>query len=71
MRFWLSLGLLATTFALGSAAPISHSEIQAKTSQGLRLLSLEDGADPVWKSEDEKLELMRAETQFVRSVAVY
>ncbi|KAJ7149758.1 hypothetical protein C8R43DRAFT_951736 [Mycena crocata] len=71
MRFQLSLSVALLQAILGFAAPISHDEIEAKTSSGLRLLSLEDGAEPVWKTEDEKLELMRAEVHFFDVTEVY
>jgi bacterial leucyl aminopeptidase len=59
--------LLAAVLAVTvNAAPISHDEIVTKSAAGLRLLSLEEGAEPVWKTEDEKLELMRAKVNFVR-----
>lgn len=65
MRFQLSFGLVLAALSLVSAVPISHSEIEEKSSEGLRLLSLAEGEEPVWKSEDEKLELMRAGVNFV------
>ncbi|KAF9269163.1 Zn-dependent exopeptidase [Marasmius fiardii PR-910] len=55
---------LAITLRFANCAPISHEEVVANVANELRLLSLEDGADPVWKTEDEKLELMRAGKQF-------
>lgn len=51
--------------ALSVRAAISETELRENTAKGLRLLSLEDGADPVWKTEDEKLEIMRAHKNFV------
>ena len=57
--------VLSALSALALAAPLAHDEIEKNTADGLRLLSLEDGAEPVWKTEDEKLELMKAGTQFV------
>lgn len=60
------LGALLT--ALSVRAAISEAELQENAGKGLRLISLEDGVDPVWKTEDEKLELMRA---FVNFVSLY
>ena len=70
MRLQAFFALLAVALPLVSSAPISHDEIEAKVAQNLRLLGLEDGAEPVWKTEDEKLELMRAGKQFVCSVSL-
>ncbi|KAI0795424.1 hypothetical protein C8Q75DRAFT_791243 [Abortiporus biennis] len=47
---------------LSLAAPVS--DFQAKVAQGLRLISLQEFAEPVWRTEDEKLELMRGRIQF-------
>ena len=59
------VAVLLSTLACVQAVPISSTELQDKAQAGLRLLSLEDGAEPVWKTEDEKLELMRAGVRFV------
>jgi bacterial leucyl aminopeptidase len=59
-----ALVLLAVS-SLSGAAPISHDELADNAAKGLRLLSLEEGTDPVWKTEKEKLELMRADVHFV------
>jgi hypothetical protein len=56
----LSLSALAVPVAL------SHTEIAANAANGLRLISLAKGAQPVWKTEDEVLNLIRAKTGFVR-----
>jgi leucyl aminopeptidase len=45
--------------------PVSTQEITSKSSQGLRLLSLAEDLDPLWKTEGEKLELMRSGIKFV------
>lgn len=67
MKFQLTLNLVLAALALiGHAVPISSNDIATKTAQGLRLLSLAEGVEPVWKTEDEKLELMRAGVKFVR-----
>ncbi len=61
------LAALLALLGVALAAPISHDEIAEKSSQGLRLLSLGENIEPVWKSEDEKLDLMRKGVQFVRT----
>lgn len=65
-----SVSTLLVALALGvcssvSAVPISSTELQTKSAQGLRLLRLKNGAEPVWKTEEEKLDLMKAEVHFV------
>lgn len=67
MRFSLSIGAILAAVLLGSvsAAP-APTEFGSKVAQGLRLLSLEEGAAPIWKTEDEKLELLRSGANFVR-----
>ncbi|KAG6832266.1 hypothetical protein H0H87_002162 [Tephrocybe sp. NHM501043] len=61
MKFRLSLSLVVAAITLVAyAAPISHGEIVEKSSQGLRLLSLVDGAEPEWKTEEEKINYLRA-----------
>ncbi|KAJ6592192.1 hypothetical protein DFH09DRAFT_1415128 [Mycena vulgaris] len=64
MKFASALGVACAAFVAVNAVAIAHEEIVAKAAQGLRLLSLEEGADPVWKTEEEKLELMRADISF-------
>lgn len=66
MRLSLA-GLVVLALALVRAAPIEPTELHSKAAQGLRLLDLAEDAEPVWKTEDEKLELMRAGVHFVRS----
>lgn len=63
--------ILAAIALIAHAVPISHNEIVDKSAQGLRLLSLAEGAEPVWKTEDEKLELMRARIKFFDVTEVY
>lgn len=63
----LSASLLGLVLAaLSVKAAISETELRENAAKGLRLISLEDGVDPVWKTEDEKLELMRAFINFVK-----
>jgi bacterial leucyl aminopeptidase len=54
MKFLLTLTLFLAAFILVHCVPISHSDLEAGEAKGLRLLSLEKGAEPVWKTEDEK-----------------
>jgi bacterial leucyl aminopeptidase len=66
MRLQSFLAILAAALPLAvKCAPISHEEIEANVAQNLRLLSLEEGVEPVWKTEEEKLDLMRQGVQFV------
>ncbi|KAF9534663.1 aminopeptidase [Crepidotus variabilis] len=75
MKFSLGFALLIQgSLALALAArqqQITSQEIQEKTSQGLRLLSLSETTAPVWKTEDEKLELLRKHTRFFDVTEVY
>jgi bacterial leucyl aminopeptidase len=66
MRFSLSSFAVLAAVLIGTvAAAPAPSDFAVKKAQGLRLLELEDSAEPVWKSEAEKLDLMRAKTPFV------
>ncbi|KAF8659820.1 hypothetical protein AX16_001705 [Volvariella volvacea WC 439] len=71
MRFQFQFPLLLALLKIVSAAPISHEEIAEKTAQGLRLLDIEEGADPVWRTEDERLELLRAGVHFFDVTETY
>ncbi|KDQ06893.1 hypothetical protein BOTBODRAFT_149467 [Botryobasidium botryosum FD-172 SS1] len=61
----MKLSLLAALTLLGyaSALPVSSQEFSKNVAKGLRLLSLSE-SEFVWKTEDEKLELMKADAQF-------
>lgn len=50
------------------AAPISKEELVDMSTKGYRLLDLKEGAVPVWKTEEEKLELLREGVRFVSLV---
>ncbi|KAI0643932.1 Zn-dependent exopeptidase [Trametes meyenii] len=65
--------LLAGAAAFGAvcAAPITPAELVDKAAKGYRLLSLAEGAEPVWKTEEEKLELLRADVHFFDVTEVY
>ncbi|KDQ19010.1 hypothetical protein BOTBODRAFT_481275 [Botryobasidium botryosum FD-172 SS1] len=47
-----------------AALPISSQEIAQNAAKGLRLLSLSENDTPVWKTEDEKLDLIKAGKKF-------
>ncbi|KAH8832733.1 Zn-dependent exopeptidase [Flagelloscypha sp. PMI_526] len=64
MKFTAAFGLACAAIAFVSAVPVTHDEIEAKSSEGLRLLKLEEDADPIWVTEDEKLDLLKAKKQF-------
>ncbi|KAH6899473.1 aminopeptidase [Coprinopsis sp. MPI-PUGE-AT-0042] len=63
MKWYSSL-----TFALlavsASAAVIPAAELRSKAAKGLRLISLEEGAEPVWKTEAQVLDLIKDDVGF-------
>lgn len=65
MKFSVLGCLLAAAFSAVHAAPVAPQELADKAAQGYRLLSLAEGAEPVWKTKEEKLELLRAKVHFV------
>jgi bacterial leucyl aminopeptidase len=65
MRFLLSLSFVMLALSFVYAELASPEDIVLKSCQGLRLLSLAEGADPIWKTEDDRLELMRSGIKFV------
>ncbi|KAG6910065.1 hypothetical protein DXG01_013515 [Tephrocybe rancida] len=60
-----------TIAALAARAVVTQSEILDNTAKGLRLISLEEGIDPVWKTEEETLDLKRAHINFFDVTEVY
>lgn len=70
MQSLLGFVLLALT-ALAAAVPVARSEYDTNVAAGLRLLRLEKGAEPVWKSEDEKLQLKIDGQNFLDITEVY
>ncbi|KAF8875355.1 hypothetical protein CPB85DRAFT_548541, partial [Mucidula mucida] len=64
MRFATIISVCAAAATAVYAVPVTKSEILEKSAAGLRLIRLAEGADPVWMTEDEKLELMRNQTGF-------
>ncbi|KAG6844532.1 hypothetical protein H0H87_006116, partial [Tephrocybe sp. NHM501043] len=68
----LFANLLSIIFAAISArAIVTRTELADNTAKGLRLISLEEGADPVWKTEEEALDLRRAHIHFFDVTEVY
>lgn len=68
MRISLLMSLALSAISLTFARPITSLEIAAKSGQGLRLVSLEEGTDPVWKTEADIFALIKAKKHFVRRV---
>ncbi|KAF5332142.1 hypothetical protein D9611_008157 [Ephemerocybe angulata] len=50
--------------AVTCRATISETELATKAAQGLRLIDYDVVAEPIWMTEDEKLELIRANKNF-------
>ena len=67
MKFTTIASVLVAAAAV-YAEPLSVSEVAAKAAEGLRLLRFSPDSDPVWVTEDEKLEVMRNYTRFVSPV---
>ena len=66
MALFLRRVLLAfVAAAVTCKALITEAELAEKAAQGLRLIDFEEGVEPVWMTEDEKLELIRADKNFV------
>ena len=51
--------------AVACRAAISPSEIAEKSAKGLMLIDLNEGVDPAWMTEEQKLKLIRADIGFV------
>ncbi|KAG8923450.1 hypothetical protein FRC03_003602 [Tulasnella sp. 419] len=65
MKFSTLAALLASLLVSGVlAAPIGHEEIISQSSAGLRLISLQEGVDPVWKSQQEVDDLIKNDIKF-------
>lgn len=61
--------VLVALLGLAQAVPVTVSEISEKSSQGLRLVQLAEDAQPVWKTEDEVLQFIREEVNFVSTLS--
>ncbi|KAH8831892.1 Zn-dependent exopeptidase [Flagelloscypha sp. PMI_526] len=70
MKFAATFSLLIGLCALVTAAPLAQSEFDSNVAKGLRLLSLSEDVLE-WHTEDEKLELMRAKTNFFDVTETY
>lgn len=67
MHFPAALSLLLSALSLVvNASPIRPADIKSNVAKGLRLLSLAEGTEPVWKTENEVFDLLRAGVKFVR-----
>ncbi|ESK90772.1 aminopeptidase [Moniliophthora roreri MCA 2997] len=62
------LAILAASLPFASSL---NEHTTPKIAQNFRLLSLEEGADPVWKTEEEKLNLIKQGVQFFDVTEVY
>jgi len=65
VKFLSLFGIVLTSLSIvrAGSTPI---EVRENSAKGLRLLGLAKGAEPVWKTENEKLELLRSHVHFVR-----
>jgi len=68
---WLSALVCLAVLPIVYSAAIPATEVSAKAAQGLHLISLKDGADPVWKTEAEVLDLIKAQTKFIDVTEIY
>ncbi|KAF4562920.1 hypothetical protein EYR40_007367 [Pleurotus pulmonarius] len=73
MRLSFSIAVaIAVSITFVHAAPvIPLTEVRSKAAQGLRLLELAEDADPVWKTEDEKVDLIKAGVHFIDITDTY
>ncbi|KAL0061482.1 hypothetical protein AAF712_011705 [Marasmius tenuissimus] len=71
MRLQSFFALLAVALPLVQSVPISHDEIVINSAKGLRLLELEEGADPVWITEAEKDSLIIEDKGFFDVTETY
>ncbi|KDR80659.1 hypothetical protein GALMADRAFT_241018 [Galerina marginata CBS 339.88] len=70
MRFALPLVVSSFLFVV-SAGPIQVTDISQNAVKGLRLLSLAQGADLVWKTETQVLDLLKSGVKFFDVTEVY
>ncbi|KAL0954970.1 hypothetical protein HGRIS_003900 [Hohenbuehelia grisea] len=71
MKFQSIFSLVAVALLTVRAAPVSHSEITAKAAQGLRLLSLSEDSEPVWRTEEQMFDLIRQNINFFDVTETY
>ncbi len=70
MKFLSSCLFAAAALSSVCAAPATTQELADMAAKGYRLLNLEEGAAPVWKTEEEKLDLLRDKVHFVSVLVV-
>ena len=61
----LLIAFVAAAVAANGAAIAKDEAFEANVAKGLRLIDLDPNVTPVWMTEDEKLELIRADKNFV------
>jgi leucyl aminopeptidase len=61
----LLVAFVAAAVAANGAAIAKDAVFEANVAKGLRLIDLDPNVTPVWMTEDEKLELIRADKNFV------
>ncbi|KAI0822364.1 hypothetical protein BC628DRAFT_1534332 [Trametes gibbosa] len=71
MKFSTLGCLLASALGAVRGAPIASQELAEMAAKGYRLLSLGEGVAPVWKTEEETLELLRSNVHFFDVTEVY
>ena len=59
--------LVIATCLLSATARITLQEIHEKSAKGLHLIDLSEDAEPVWKTDEQVLELISKNVGFVRS----
>ncbi|KAK7033700.1 hypothetical protein VNI00_012700 [Paramarasmius palmivorus] len=65
LQSFFSILAIGLPLVARAARNITHDEIETNAAQGLRLLTLSDDADPVWKTEEEKLTIVYFDVTYV------
>ncbi|TFK25151.1 aminopeptidase [Coprinopsis marcescibilis] len=68
---WFNSLLFFASLAVTCTARISESELRENVAKGLRLVSLEEGVDPVWRTDDEVLKLIADDVGFFDVTEIY
>lgn len=69
---WNRLFLACLTAAVATRAALpSAEEFSANSAQGLRLIELDEAADPVWMTEEQRLDLINDDTNFFDITETY
>ncbi|KAH6907664.1 aminopeptidase [Coprinopsis sp. MPI-PUGE-AT-0042] len=63
--------LALASFVACAFAAISQQELEEHRAHGLRLVSIQEGVDPIWVTEAEKLKLMAEDVKFFDMTEVY